>query len=163
MKGRRFYKTVSVTADLGIALDGRPVKTRGKMLLRLPVPALAQAVAAEWEAQGETIDPAAMVMTSWPIPRLTGLRRTGLQFLPRCATSPAAISSANRAAEPDDLVARQSQPGTPIIDWAVAELGQPVAIWTGVMHRPQPAATLDAVSRWCGALSDFEIAAFIPS
>ena len=63
MKSRRFYKTVSVTGDLGIALDGRLVKTPGKVPLHLPLPALAQAVAAEWEAQGETIDPASMVMT----------------------------------------------------------------------------------------------------
>ena len=63
MKSRRFYKTVSVTGDLGIALDGQLVKTPGKVPLHLPLPALAQAVAAEWEAQGETIDPASMVMT----------------------------------------------------------------------------------------------------
>ena len=49
MKSRRFYKTVSVTGDLGIALDGRLVKTPGKVPLHLPLPALAQAVAAEFE------------------------------------------------------------------------------------------------------------------
>ncbi len=160
MKARRFYKTVSVTDDLGIALDGRPVKTPGKALLRLPVPALAQAVATEWESQGETIDPAAMVMTklaNTAIDRVAAHRPAILAEMRDFAGSDLVCY---RAAEPDDLVARQSAAWDPIIDWAVAELGQPVAIWTGVMHRPQPAATLEAVGRWCGALSEFEIAAF---
>ena len=60
---RRFYKDVSVTGDLGIALDGRPVKTPLKSSLRLPTQALAEAVAAEWAGQGETIDPASMLFT----------------------------------------------------------------------------------------------------
>ncbi|MGA7267914.1 MAG: ATP12 family protein [Aestuariivirga sp.] len=160
MKSRRFYKTVSVTGDLGIALDGRLVKTPGKVPLHLPLPALAQAVAAEWEAQGETIDPASMVMTR--------LANTAIDRVP--AHRPAILAEMRdfagsdlvcyRAAEPDDLVARQSAAWDPVIDGAVAELGQPIAIWSGVMHRPQPAATLEAVSRWCAKLSDFEIAAF---
>ena len=50
---RRFYKDVTVTDDLGIALDGRPVKTPLKAPLRLPTRALADAVAAEWAEQGD--------------------------------------------------------------------------------------------------------------
>ena len=51
---RRFYKDVTVTDDLGIALDGRPVKTPMKAALRLPTKSLADAVAAEWAEQGDT-------------------------------------------------------------------------------------------------------------
>ena len=60
---RRFYKDVTVTDDVGIALDGRPVKTPLKAPLVLPTKALADAVAAEWAGQGEEIKPATMYLT----------------------------------------------------------------------------------------------------
>ena len=51
---KRFYKDVTVTEDLGIALDGRPVKTPMKAPLVLPTRALADAVAAAWRKTGPT-------------------------------------------------------------------------------------------------------------
>ena len=54
---KRFYKSVTVTEQLGIALDARGVKTPLKAPLVLPNRALAEAVAAEWEAQLEFINP----------------------------------------------------------------------------------------------------------
>ena len=60
---RRFYKTVTVTGDNAIALDGKPIKTPMKAALRLPARVLAEAVAAEWEAQGAEINPASMPLT----------------------------------------------------------------------------------------------------
>ena len=60
---KRFYKSVAVTEQLGIALDGRSVKTPLKAPLVLPNRALAEAVAAEWDAQVEVINPHAMPLT----------------------------------------------------------------------------------------------------
>jgi len=63
---KRFYTDVTVLPEasgLGIALDGRPVRTPARAPLLLPTPALAKAVAAEWRAQGDMIDPAAMPFT----------------------------------------------------------------------------------------------------
>ena len=60
---RRFYKEVSVTPELGIALDGKPVKTPKKVALVLPNAALAEAVAVEWRGQGEKLNPASMWLT----------------------------------------------------------------------------------------------------
>lgn len=60
---KRFWREVNVGADHGIALDGRPVRTPGRAALVLPTPALAHAVAAEWRAVGDTIDPRAMPLT----------------------------------------------------------------------------------------------------
>jgi len=54
---KRFYKSVTVTEQLGIALDGRTVKTPLKAALILPTPSLAEAVAAEWDAQVGVINP----------------------------------------------------------------------------------------------------------
>ncbi|MGH6855003.1 MAG: ATP12 family protein, partial [Aestuariivirga sp.] len=62
-QARRFYKIVSVTGELGIALDGKPVKTLKKASLILPTRALAEAIAEEWAGQGEKLIPATMPLT----------------------------------------------------------------------------------------------------
>ena len=60
---KRFYSQVSVTPDMGILLDARPVKTPAKVTLTLPNAALAEAVADEWRAQGDDINPFSMPLT----------------------------------------------------------------------------------------------------
>ena len=60
---KRFWKDVALDADGGVQLDGRPVRTPGRAPLALPTPALAEAVAGEWRAVGETLDPRAMLLT----------------------------------------------------------------------------------------------------
>ena len=65
-KPKRFYKIASVApADGGYAveLDGRPIKTPAKATLTLPTEALAKAIAAEWNAQDETLDLQGMTLT----------------------------------------------------------------------------------------------------
>src|SRR5262245_3362484 len=63
---KRFYSAVavgSVEGGYGILLDGRPVRTPAKKLLAVPVRRVAEAIAAEWAAQGELIQPATMPLT----------------------------------------------------------------------------------------------------
>ena len=62
---KRFYKDVSVTPDLGIALDGRSVKTPAKATLTLLNTSMAEAVADEWRAQKTDIDPHSMPFTGF--------------------------------------------------------------------------------------------------
>ena len=57
---RRFYKKVAVTgtaAPFSVTLDERSLRTPLKRALDLPTKRLAQAVASEWAAQAEKIDP----------------------------------------------------------------------------------------------------------
>src|SRR5258707_403836 len=68
---KRFYAKVDVrAADAGeaidgftVTLDGRPIKTPSGRVVAIPVRPIADAIAAEWEAQAETIDPLTMPMT----------------------------------------------------------------------------------------------------
>ena len=60
---KRFYKAVTVTETLGIMLDGRPVRTPARALLTLPTAVMAEAVAAEWDAQSDDINPHSMPIT----------------------------------------------------------------------------------------------------
>ena len=62
---KRFYKTVLLTDDgLSIQLDGRKLRSPAGNLLRLPTMSLASAIADEWRAQGDDIDPATMRLFS---------------------------------------------------------------------------------------------------
>ena len=63
---KRFYKEAEPRGDdrrLGVALDGRPIRTPGKRDLLVPSEALAAAIAAEWDAQQDEIRPATMPLT----------------------------------------------------------------------------------------------------
>lgn len=79
---KRFWTDVAVDTDRGVTLDGRPVRTPGRTPLVLPTPALAEAVAAEWRAVPETLDPRAMP--------LTGLANAAID---RIAAAPAAFAA----------------------------------------------------------------------
>ena len=63
---RRFYSEVTTgptEGGFGILLDGKPVRTPAKLPLVVPTPALAEALAAEWRAQGDLVEPDTMPMT----------------------------------------------------------------------------------------------------
>jgi chaperone required for assembly of F1-ATPase len=157
---RRFYKTVTVTDDLGIALDGRPVKTPLKAPLRLPTRALAKAVAAEWDAQGDKIDAASMILTK--------LANTAID---RVATDRARIEAevldyagsdlvCYRADRPPDLVQRQAGSWDQVVDWARTALDAPFEVTEGIIHKAQPPAAIAAHGSAVKALTDFELAAY---
>ena len=157
---RRFYKTVSVTDDLGIALDERPVKTPMKSPLRLPTRALAEAVAAEWDAQESEIKPALMILTK--------LANTAIDrvCLHRTAMEAEVLDYANsdlvcyRADRPPDLVARHRTQWDPVVDWARLTLDAPFEVIVGVIHQPQPEGALAAHALAVKELSDFQLAAY---
>ena len=78
MKSRRFYKTVSVTGGPWHRARWPPGEdSRQGAAPPADFRPSREAVAAEWEAQGETIDPASMILTRSPTPRLTACRPTG--------------------------------------------------------------------------------------
>lgn len=159
---RRFYKAVAVTPDLGIALDGRPVRTPGKLLLILPNAALAGAVADEWRAQGDDVVPHSMP--------LTGLANAAIE---RIGPDPAAFAASlttyaesellcYRADAPPELVARQAATWDPILEWARRRYDVSFTLVTGIMHRSQPDQTLIRLGSALGAHSAFELAGLSP-
>ena len=157
---RRFYKTVSVTEALGIALDGRPVKTPLRMPLILPNRALADAVAAEWAAQGAEILPSTMIFTK--------LANTAIDRVQpdRARIAAEVLDYANsdlvcyRTDRPPALVERQAKAWDPAVDWARTALDAPFEVTEGIIHRAQPAAALSAFGLALSELSDFELAAY---
>src|SRR4029077_215894 len=62
----RFYATATTATEAGgyaVRLDDKPVRTPPRRVLAAPTLALAEAIAAEWQAQQDAIDPAKMPLT----------------------------------------------------------------------------------------------------
>ena len=158
---RRFYKDVAIV-DGAILLDGRPVKTPARASLALPFPALAEAVAGEWRMQGEKIEPRSMP--------LTGLSNAAID---RVAPDPAAFARpladyaesdllCYRAEAPAELVARQAEAWDPLLDWARARFDIAFVVTSGIVHAPQPPATVARLGEALLARDAFALAAMSP-
>ena len=122
---KRFYKTATVTDDNGIALDGRPVRTPMKQPLRLPTRALAEAIAKEWDGQGDMIDPSSMILTKLANTAIDRVTDDPQRIADDVVKFAGADQVSYRAHEPEDLVARQAEHWNPVLDWAMAQLDAP--------------------------------------
>lgn len=156
---RRFYKEVAVTPELGIALDGRAVKTPMKLALQLPNAALAGAVAAEWAGQGAEINPAGMIMTRLANTAIDRVRPDRMRIEAEVCDYANSDLVCYRAEGPAELVRRQAGLWDPVVDWARTALDAPFEVTAGLIHRPQPEGALAATAVAARALSDFELAA----
>jgi chaperone required for assembly of F1-ATPase len=146
---KRFYAAAGVIeapAGFEIALDGRPVRTPARHPLAFPARTLAQAAAAEWDAQGEFIEPVSM-----PLTRLANTIIDGVAAAPDAVAAEVAKYLDTdllfyRAATPDRLVERQKQHWDPVLEWAQVALGAHFLTGTGVMPLLQSEAALAAAS-----------------
>lgn len=153
---KRFYKQAKVAEVAGgfaVHLDGRGVKTPAGRRLEVPFRALAEAMVAEWQEQGEEIKPAAMPMTqlaSTALDRVGPERATILEQLIRFADTDLLCY---RADAPADLVRRQGGQWQPLLDWAADTTGGRLVVTTGVIAVEQPA---EAVAALAGRLADYD-------
>ncbi|QUS36586.1 ATP12 family chaperone protein [Falsirhodobacter algicola] len=158
---KRFWTKASAVAEEGghaVHLDGRPVRTPAKAPLRLPTRALAERIAAEWDAQEGEVRPHTMPatrMANSAIDKVGPQRALVIEELARYGGSDLLCY---RAEEPDELVARQ-RAWDPLLDWAAADLGSPLAVTAGVIPVAQPEPSLVRLRDHVAARSDFEIAA----
>ncbi|MBX6323302.1 MAG: ATPase [Rhodospirillaceae bacterium] len=139
---KRFYRKAEAVRDaegFGVALDGRRLRTPAGATLVLPTAALAEALAAEWQAQEGEIQPLRM-----PLMRLvsTAIDRV----VPRRADVVAEIVGyaatdlvCYRAAEPPALAARQEAVWQPLLDWMRERYDLALPVTTGLAAPPQPA------------------------
>lgn len=156
---KRFYKTVSVTAERGILLDARPVRTPRKAPLTLSTNALAEAVAEEWRAQDVEIKPETM--------RLSGLANAAIDLIAPDTTGYAAGLAVYaesdllcyRADEPPDLVERQLAAWEPLLEWAQTRYDVTFTRVSGIMHQAQPTQTVSRLAAAIAARNAFELAA----
>jgi chaperone required for assembly of F1-ATPase len=147
---RRFYETVGATetADDGFALtlDGRPVRTPGHRPLIAPVRGLVEAIAAEWAAQVEFIEPARMPLTQLANSILDGVADGVGAVADEVAKYLACDLVFYRATVPDGLVARQAAAWDPLLDWARERFGARFVSVGGMAFAAQDAAALAAAA-----------------
>lgn len=160
---KRFWKTVSVVPVEGgfaIHLDSRAVKTPAKTPLVVPTRALADMIAAEWEAQGTEVKPDTMPATR---AANAALDKVAVQF-DEVAALLAAYGETDllcyRAEGPAELVARQAAAWDPLLDWAAERFGVRWVVTTGIMPTPQPEATLARLGAQVRGFSPFQLTAF---
>ena len=159
---KRFYKEAVVGKGNAVLLDGRPVRTPGRAPLAPPGARLAGAIADEWNAQEETVDPRAMP--------LTGLANAAID---RIAPDPAAFARGlaaygesdllcYRAEGPAPLVARQAALWDPLLAWAQDRYDIAFAVTAGIVHKPQPPETIARLAAAVAARGPFELAGLSP-
>jgi len=159
---KRFYKEVSsgpVENGFGVQLDSKSIKTPAGQSLAVPAAALAEAVAAEWEAQGETIVPSSMPLTQMVSTALDRMPLTRGQVQGYIAGFGASDVLCYRADSPVDLVGLQSVSWQPWLDWAARELDAPLAITAGVTPVVQEEDSLAALRRRVETYDDWVLTA----
>jgi chaperone required for assembly of F1-ATPase len=146
---RRFYQRAEVEDTDGgfrVVLDGRPVKTPARRTLAAPKRALAQALAAEWDAQRDVIDPAKM-----PLTRLANTIIDGVIDAPSAVADEVKRYLAcdlvfYRAPGPAGLVTSQAKAWDPVLAWVRETLGARFVLAEGIAFVAQPAQSLAAAS-----------------
>jgi chaperone required for assembly of F1-ATPase len=149
---KRFYAAAGVIEAGGgfaVALDGKPTRTPSGKIVAAPSRAIAEAMAAEWEAQKQTIDPLTMPVTRFAnsvvdavIDRVTLVRDDIAKYFHSDLLF-------YRAGHPEVLVAREAEHWDPVLFWAADTLGAHFILAEGIMHISQPeqavAAARDAL------------------
>jgi chaperone required for assembly of F1-ATPase len=146
---RRFYQAVEVTEQDGrfvLSLDGRGARTPGRNPLAAHSRALMLEVAAEWERQRETIDPAEMPLTRLLNSAIDGVAHTMAETRADIVRYAGSDLLCYRAEEPDTLVERQAHTFDSVLRWAVESLGARFNVTTGIVHVAQPPQALAAIA-----------------
>jgi chaperone required for assembly of F1-ATPase len=159
---KRFYKEASVGAGREVLLDGRRVQTPGRVPLALPNARLAEAIADEWNAQGETIDPRAMPLTGLANAAIDRIAPAPESFAHGLAIYGESDLLCYRAAGPAPLVARQTELWDPILEWAQDRYAIAFAVTAGITHKPQPPETIQRLAAAVAARNPFELAGLSP-
>jgi chaperone required for assembly of F1-ATPase len=159
-QAKRFYKQVAVE-DIAdgwqVLLDGRALKSPAGLAIAYPTRALAEAIAAEWDAQQQRIETATM-----PLFKLlsTAIDRVGPR---RSEVAAASLKFAEtdmlcyRADAPAELVARQASQWDPLLNWARDELGAELHVISGILPVPQPERALASLRRALDELDEIKL------
>ena len=147
---RRFYHHVGVVDEdektFSVRLDDRRIRTPAGTYLTFPTGALAAAVAAEWQAQQECIDPAGMPLTRLSNTIIDGVMQACAQVAAEVVKYIGSDLLFYRADGPSGLIARQTKYWDPILAWARDAYGAHFMLAQGVMFVPQPERSVAAMA-----------------
>lgn len=162
-KQKRFWSDVTVSeSDAGfqVLLDGRKVKTPAKSELCVPTQRLAQAIAKEWAAQQEVVDPTTMPFTrsaNAAIDKVTVQFEEVAAMLGEYATTDLLCY---RADSPAELAERQAKAWDPMLDWVAETYNARLMPAAGVMFRAQDENSLKKLQNEASQFTAFELTGF---
>ena len=159
---KRFWAAATAEPCEGgftVRLDDRAVKTPAKAALILPTLAMAQAIAAEWDAQTGKVKPDTMPCTR---SANSAIDKVAVQFdevAGLLADYGASDLLCYRSTGPEALVARQAVAWGPLLDWSATALNAPLRSTQGVIHVAQDPTSIDRLTARIRAFTPFELAA----
>lgn len=146
---RRTYDVIGVEKAAGghvVTADGKPVRTPAGRTLNAPMQPLAEAIANEWQAQREVIDPATMPLTRLANAIIDGVADTPAPVAAEIEKYLASDLLFYRADAPQRLRDRQAALWDPILLWARNALGADFKLGEGIIYVAQPDAALRAAA-----------------
>jgi chaperone required for assembly of F1-ATPase len=159
---RRTYKQAKAEPSekgYAVSLDDKPLRTPAGALLESPTQALAEAIATEWQDQGDKVDPRTMPLTrllSTALDRIPPERDAVVQSISAYAGTDLLCY---RASSPADLVSRQEAVWQKLLDWASGEVGAALIVTRGIVPVTQPQSALDSYRKAVDQFSHLELAA----
>ncbi|QGN55286.1 ATP12 family chaperone protein [Novosphingobium sp. Gsoil 351] len=159
---RRFWREVSVEpADTGwqVALDGRMVKTAQGRAQVVPTRALGEALADEWRVQPDEVSPAGFGLRDMADYAIDIVSAEPGDAIRRILAYAQGETLCYRAEPDEPLAARQRAIWEPLLNAAEAAHRVRFERVVGILHRPQPAATLNTLQARLEALDPFTLAA----
>jgi len=151
---KRFYTSAGVAEAEGgfaITLDGKPIRTPSGRQVTAPTREIAEAIAAEWNAQGEMINPLTMPLTRFANSVVEAVADRADAVADDVAKYLGTDLLFYRAGHPEALVAKEAAHWDPILFWAADTLGAHFILAEGIVHVAQPE---QAVAAARGAFPD---------
>jgi len=139
-----------------VHLDGRPVKSPRGRIVTLPNRDLADAVAAEWAVVDAYVEFAHMPLTRLAFAaadRMDEVREETREEVLRYAGTDLTCYPSDY---PETLIRREATAWRPVLDWAEAELGLVFQQNKTLMHKPQPAETLEKIGNLLNGMNACE-------
>jgi len=162
---KRFYREAAAAPGAGgvaVLLDGRPVRTPARAPLEVPTEALAEAIVAEWDAQGDKVDPRTMPLTGLANAALDRVAPERQAFAAGLARYGESDLLCYRADGPRPLAERQAAAWDPLLAWARRRYDVDFAVTAGIVHQPQPQATVERLAAAVAARDPFALAGLAP-
>jgi len=153
---------VAEPAGFGVALDGKMIKTPGRVPIAVPMRVLAEAIAEEWRAQEGEVRPHTMAMMQ--------LAATVIDHLP--VNRPAIEAAILRFAEtdtvcyraepgqPTELVRLQKALWDPLLEWVRERYGVTLKTTEGILPIAQAREALETLAEIVAAMDAWRLGAF---
>lgn len=162
---KRFWRHVCATPEgdgWAIRLDDKAVLTPAKAPLVVPTRELAEAIALEWRSVEGEIDPRSMPFTGLANAAIDRIAPDRQMFAAGLARYGEADLACYRSEWPPELVSRQEASWDEILAWARRRYDVDFSTTSGLLHVPQPQATIDRLGQAVAELDAFHLAGVSP-